>query len=293
MIIVKLSGGIGNQMFQYAAGRQLAHRNNALLKLDITHYDRLVLPDGLPYRSFDLSIFDLELHIATKKEIALFKNVPSPFYKRVLKKIKNTWIAHQEIIEPHFNFFPGLLNLKGNIYLDGYWQSEKYFKNCEGVIRKDFKIKTTLEKEGFELLEKIRNTNAVCLNVRRQEFASNRYANQFVGEEYIRNAIEQINQKVSSPHFFIFSDELSWCKQNLKLKEEHTFVEEKIYGDKFRDCLYLMTNCKHFIIPNSTFGWWGAWLGNNPDKIVIAPQKWLSDSKRNTDDVIPVSWIKL
>lgn len=292
MIIVKLSGGIGNQMFQYATGRRLAYENNTVLKLDISHYDKLILPDGLPYRSFDLSIFHINLQIASEREIALFKNKPAPLYQRLLKKIRNTWIPHQEIIEPHFHFYPELLKLKGCIYIDGYWQSEKYFTGIEAILRNDFRIKTTLNPEALKMLHMIGNSNSICLNVRRQEFASNRYANQFVGEEYLNNAIREITGRVTDPHFFIFSDELPWCKQHLKIKEKHTFVEENLYGDKFRDCLHLMINCRHFIIPNSSFGWWAAWLGSYPGKIVIAPEKWLNDPRRNTNDVIPSSWIK-
>lgn len=293
MIIVKLVGGIGNQMFQYAAGRRLAKFNNSELKLDITHYDQLILPNGLPYRSYDLSIFNIKESIANKKEIDLYKHNSNSISKRVIKKTINYFSPHIEKIESQFNFSPEILHLKGNIYLDGYWQSEKYFKDIEDVIRTDFQIKTTLKSEGADLLEKIQNTNSVCLNIRRQEFASNRYINQFAGEDYLNKAIELMVTKTNNPHFFIFSDELPWCKHHLKISREHTFVEEYLYGDRYRDCLFLMSSCKNFIIPNSTFGWWGAWLSTNLKKIVIAPEKWLNDPSKNTIDVIPKSWIKI
>jgi hypothetical protein len=293
MIIAKLTGGIGNQMFQYAAGKRLAIRNNSELKLDITHYDNKVWPNGLPYRSMDLPIFNIDLKFADKKEIARFKNTSPSLVDRVKKKVINFFDPHLEVIEPHFHFYPPLLDLKGNIYIDGYWQCEKYFKDIEDVIRKEFSIKTTLGSEGKALLDKIRSVNSVCLNVRRQEFASNRYINQFVGESYINKAVDLIARKVTDPHFFVFSDDLSWCKENIKLDHKTTFVEEHLYGEQFRDCLYFMTQCKHNIIPNSTFGWWGAWLNENVQKIVIAPDNWLNDPTRNTKDVIPESWIRL
>ncbi len=293
MIIAKLNGGIGNQMFQYAAGKSLALLNNCELKLDITHYDTLVLPNGLPYRGFDLSIFNFEPIIATEKDLKLFKKDPAPVSTRVLRKLKSIIQPYSVLYEPHFHFYPELLTKKGNILIDGYWQSEKYFKGIENVIRDNFKIKTTLIAEGVDLLKKIKNENSVCLNIRRKEFASNLYINQFTGLDYINNAVELMTLKLDNPHFFIFSDELSWVKQNLKIPHQHTFVEDNLYGDRYRDCLFLMTSCKHFIIPNSTFGWWGAWLSENKNKIVIAPDKWLNDVTKDTTDLIPESWIRL
>jgi hypothetical protein len=293
MIITKLTGGIGNQMFQYATGRRLAIKNNAELKLDITHYDNHIMPDGLPYRSYDLPVFMIDEKIATKREIELFKNTSQSYFKRGFKKIRNLVDPHIEIIEPYFHFNPGILDLKGSFYLDGYWQCEKYFIDIEDIVRKEFRIKTTITTEGEDLLQKIKSTNSVCLNVRRQEFATNRHVNQFVGKTYLDNAISLMAGKISDPHFYIVSDDLPWCKENIKLNYPHTFIEEHLYGDKFRDCLFFMTSCKHFIIPNSTFGWWAAWLSSNSEKIVIAPEKWLNDPKRNTKDVIPDKWIKI
>jgi hypothetical protein len=293
MILVKLFGGIGNQMFQYAAGRNLAIRNNCDLKLDITHFDMLVLPNGLPYRSFDLPIFNAHLNIATETEINLFRNESQSVFKKSIKKIKNIINPYSVLYEPHFHFYSDFFKVTGNIYIEGYWQSEKYFKEIEQIIRTDFIIKTTLNQEGLDLLKKIKNTNSVCLNIRRKEFASNLYINQFVGTDYINGAVQLMAKKIDNAHFFIFSDELTWVKQNLKFDYNYTIVEDELYGDKFRDCLFLMSSCKHFIIPNSTFGWWGAWLNDNPDKIVIAPAEWFNGATKDTCDLIPKGWIRM
>lgn len=293
MIIVKLYGGIGNQMFQYAAAKRLALVNNTQLFLDITHYNKLVLPYGLPYRSFDLSIFNMNYQIASEKEICFFKNAASSFQSRVVRKIKNIFSPTLVVTEPHFHFYPQLLMEKGSLYIDGYWQSEKYFKDIEDIINSEFQINLSLNEEELRLVEKIKATNSVCLNIRRQEFASNPLVDDFIGIEYFNKAVELIAQKVDSPHFFIISDELSWCKENLNLKYDHTFVEEHLFGEKYKNCLFYMTSCKHNIIPNSTFGWWGAWLNPNPNKIIIAPKSWLKDKTKNTKDILPDSWIKL
>jgi hypothetical protein len=293
VIIVKIFGGLGNQMFQYAAGKSLAFKNNSELKLDINHYKIKTLPHGLPYRTYDLSIFNIEENIATDKEIARFKNESADFIKRNIRKAENIISPHKIIYEPYFDYYSELNRMKGNLYIDGYWQSEKYFKDIENIIRKEFIIQTTMTKEGVEMLDKIQNSNSVCLNIRRQEFASNPHLNLFTGVEYIYKAVDYFKIRINNPHYFIFSDELDWVRENVKLSQPNTIVEDSLYGDKFRDCLYLMSSCKHAIIPNSTFGWWAGWLNPNAEKIVVAPQRWFSDDKRNTKDLIPEKWIRL
>jgi hypothetical protein len=294
MIIAKLYGGLGNQMFQYATAKKMASLLDAELKLDITHFDKKELPNGLPYRSYDLDIFNnIKERIATPKEIGLFKNNSGTLLERGIRRIRNTVVPHTVVYEPHFHFYAELLNKKGHLYLEGYWQSEKYFKDIGTLIRKQFQLNVDLNTEGKELLQRIESTNAICLNVRRQEFASNPHVDQFIGLDYISNAIQLMSEKIASPTFFIFSDELTWCKSNLKIDHPHLFVEERLYGEKFKDCLFFMRSCKHYIIPNSTFGWWAAWLNENQDKIVIAPENWLKDKTKKTTDIFPESWIKL
>ena len=291
MIIAKIHGGIGNQMFQYAAARRLAHYNNTELKLDIFHYDIKVLPAGLPYRTFDLSVFNIQPVYATKKEIDLFKNTANALVAKLLNKIKNKITPHTMIYEPHYHFYPDLLTKKGNYYLDGYWQSEKYFSDIKDILQKEFIITTTLNDEGKALLERIKNENSVCLNIRRQD-DGNRYSSDYF-EKYITDAMDLVASKVSNAHFFVVSDDLNWVRENVKFRYPHTIIEKHLYGDKFRDCLYMLINCKHFIIPNSSFGWWAAWLNTNPDKIVVAPDKWVLDPKVSTKDLIPASWVRL
>jgi hypothetical protein len=294
MVIAKLYGGLGNQMFQYAAGKQLALLNKTELLLDITHYEKLTLPNDLPYRSFDLSIFKADLKIAKKQQIEFFKSSPSDsLVIRVRRKIRKIFFNYKTICESHFHFYPEFLTSKGNIYIDGYWQSEKYFKQIENQIRKDFTIKTTLNRDGTKLLFEIQSCNSVCLNVRRKELATNKYHSHFLGVEYFHDAVKFISAKIDNPHFYIFSDELQWCKENLKINQLHTFVEESLYGDKFRDCLYLMTQCKNHIIPNSSFGWWATWLNPSKEKIVITPKKWFADNSKNTSDLMLIDWIRL
>jgi hypothetical protein len=291
MIVVKLYGGIGNQMFQYAAAKSLASRNADEFKLDISHYDIKELPNGLPYRSYDLSIFNIRGNIAGPKDLSRFRQAHTPF-RRVLQKIDQILHPSTVYYEPHYHFSPGFFQLKGDVYLEGYWQSEKYFKEIEQEIRKDFTIRTSMGNEENEMLGKISANNSVCLNIRRKEFVTHPDI-PFNGLEYIYTAADAIASKVNDPHFFIFSDEMQWCRENINLKYSHTFVPEHLYGDKFRNCLHLMRSCDHFIIPNSTFGWWAAWLGDHKGKQVVVAKKWFNNDKVSTKDLIPENWMQL
>ena len=136
----------------------------------------------------------------------------------------------------------------------------------------------------------------VCLNVRRGDFVSNPLMNVehgVLGLDYYYGAINEIIQKEKDIHIYIFSDDIEWCSNNLKFDVPTTFVDHTYAGEKFSSYLLLMQTCRHFIIPNSTFGWWAAWLSNHSNKTVIAPKRWFNDASRNTKDILPNSWIKL
>lgn len=181
-----------------------------------------------------------------------------------------------------------------DIYLDGYWQSEKYFKHIESEIRQELKIVTPHDAENIVLAEKIRNENAVCVHVRRLHGVGN-LANpqplpsiQSLGMDYYQNAIDYMIKKVKNPVFFFFADYPQWLQDNINISYPVVFVthntvagETKNYED-----LWLMTQCKHFIIADSTFSWWGAWLCEHTEKIVCAP----TVGYRFNQDWIPEDW---
>ena len=152
-----------------------------------------------------------------------------------------------------------------------------------------------------KLAERIRSAESVCVNVRRGDYVSSPSSIEFlgfVGTEYYSESIKIIYARVTNPTVFVFSDEIEWCIDNLRFDCPTTFVGHEYAGEKFRDYLYLMSLCKHFIIPNSTFGWWGAWLSNSKG-IVVAPKKWFNATKwfngtdLDTSDLIPAGWIRL
>lgn len=292
MIIVKLQGGLGNQMFQYALGRHLSIKNKASLKLDISFLEE----DGsnVTRRKYGLSAFNIEASIATENEVAWFK-------KYLFKKGK-FWFWYNRIIanrsryawEERFNFEPWILDLSDPVYLDGFWNTEKYFKDIEDVIRKDFTLKEPLSEASKEFLLKISKTESVSIHVRRGDYVSDPKTNTWLGVcplEYYNQAISRMITDVKAPHFFIFSDDPTWARENITPTFPATYISGN--PEHPEEDIVLMSNCKHNIIANSTFSWWGAWLNTNPQKIVIAPKQWFKTEKMDTRDIIPESWIKI
>ena len=297
MIIVKLKGGMGNQMFQYALGRHLAIKHKTSLKLDLTFLlDRTPRKDFV-FRDYDLDIFTLTVDVATPKNLKPFREFRIPQLTKAYNILPRLLKRPHVIVEPHFHFSEAILSAPDNVYLDGYWQSEHYFRDVEDVIRKDFTFKDALDEKGSRMAQAINaEPGAVCLNVRRGDFVTLKKAADFhgsVGVDYYQKAIDLLVQRGVQPHLFIFSDDIEWCTEHLKFDHPTTFVTGEYAGKKFEQYLHLMTLCKHYIIPNSTFAWWGAWLSKHSDKIVIAPKRWFMDPTINTTDIIPAGWIRI
>lgn len=291
MIIVKLTGGLANQMFQYACGRFLSLKNNDELKLDLSFYQK-DLP-SVTKRDFELDVFNIKAQVATGAEIKKMA-IQNIFVNKVLRRLPFLCFLNKKlVIENSFNFHPEVLEKKGDLYLDGYWQSEKYFKQVENIIRQDFTLKDNLMSLlDKNLLDRIKSINSVAIHVRRGDYVKNQAINQVHGTcplGYYKKGIELIASKVVNPEFFVFSDDIVWCKENIKINFPIHFVE----GNKSYEDLILMSKCKHNIIANSSFSWWAAWLNLNPQKIVIAPNRWFADKKIDTRDLIPESWLKI
>lgn len=213
--------------------------------------------------------------------------------KRIDQLTKNILgIKPSYVKEPHFHFFPGVFSFGPDIYLEGSWQTEKYFLNCESTIRNDFTFRNPPRQKTMELLDNINECNAVCVNVRRGDFLSNSYHGA-MGLDYYKRSESIIREKNSNVHFFVFSDDIAWCQENLRFSVDTTYVSHDYAGEKFSEYLRLMIHCKHFIIPNSSFGWWAAWLSDHTDKIVIAPRKWFNKGPQDTQDLIPEGWLKI
>jgi hypothetical protein len=291
-LIVRIKGGLGNQLFCYAAARRLALVNDAELVLDtVTGFAR----DYQYRRQYALDNFLIPCRKATPQErmeplervsrgIVKFMSQKKPFEKR--------FYLEQEGVE----FDSRLLDLKitGTRYIEGYWQSESYFKDIEPTIRKDLTFVPPKDVLNHNLKEKILSGNAVALHVRWFDSPGTARAHN-VSVMYYRRAIEYIEQKVCSPHFFLFSDDPGSAFSQLPLSGRqvtvinHNNASAMAYAD-----MWLMTHCRHFITANSTFSWWGAWLASNVDKIVVAPCVKLSGiTSWGFRGLIPNDWITL
>jgi hypothetical protein len=292
MVITRLIGGLGNQMFQYAVGRRLAHEMGVELKLDITGFQSYKL------RTYSLGNLNIQENFATLEEI---KALTKPTIAgRILAKLwhRSPRPPKTYIREKHFHFDPNILKLSDNVYLEGYWQSEKYFADIAGILRQEFTIKTPQTGKNKELGEKIATCESVSLHIRRGDYACNPHTKDvhgLCGIDYYFRCVEQISQMAKKPHFFIFSDDPKLPRDSFKESYPTTFVNHNGADEDYED-LHLMSQCKHHIIANSTFSWWGAWLNGRSDKIVFAPSQWFAkeeQASRKMTDLLPANWIVL
>ena len=298
-IIVQLMGGLGNQLFQYAVGRRIAKMNNFSLKLDLSWFR--CHPSWFkyhPYRPYSLNHFATLKDIASLAEVAELRGLTWVHLKE--KLLHRTYVdsphSKQTMIrERTMDFDPEILQISGDTYLSGYWQSEKYFKDIEEVIQKEFTVITPPDPKNIMIANEIRETEAVCIHVRRGDYVSDPKANRLIGLcslDYYHRSIDYIMSKVEKPHFYIFSDDPNWSQQHITIDAPTTYVRNNPSDRNYED-LRLMTYCRHFIIANSSFSWWGAWLSSNRQKIVVAPAQWFNEVRYNDDDRLPKEWIRL
>ena len=278
MISVRLQGGLGNQMFQYAAGRALAEARDVALLLDLSWFNQDFDEKTSP-RHYELSCFRLDEDVLKK---------PKSIIQKAQLRIATKYC------EPHFHYDPSFSKLPSNTVLEGYFQSEQYFKHIRSRLVEDFSWARLPDGRNVRLLDEISaNKSAISLHVRRGDYVSNKNYAKFhgvTGLDYYLSAVKYVGERVAKPTFYIFSDEPRWCKNNLKLKHKTIYVSHNKDGS---EDMRLMKACSHNIIANSSFSWWAAWLNENPDKIVVAPGRWFSHPGSNTQDLIPSVWHKL
>lgn len=286
MILTSLKGGLGNQLFQYALGRHLAIKNNTELKLDIVSLER-ANEIGNIYRPYGLSHFGVAATVASPDEIKHLKN-PYGIVSKVWRKIIFHTFADKNTL-----FYPKVLKKTGDIYLDGYWQSPLYFDAIRDTLLKDLVLAKGFSSAGKRYLEQMKNGTAVSLHVRRGDYVENPRVLQDFGmcsTEYYTRAMAHIEKTVPTPTYFVFSDNIEWVKNNLPVGDNAVFVKDPEIIDA--EELMLMSNCAHNIIANSSFSWWGAWLNQNPKKIVVAPAPWF-ETQPSDPNLIPKAWTQL
>lgn len=287
MIVVKLQGGLGNQMFQYAMGKAMAKLHDSPFELDVDFLlDRTPnKASGFVFRDYDLDVFSITPRIAPSGQERRYS------HQGFLDKIISGFKTKKVYKEPFFHFDHNALSVQPDVYLDGYWQSPKYFASVEKELREDFKFVHEVEPQSKKLYEDILQTDAVCVNVRRADFLTNSYHG-VCGMNYFEPAIHHLASSLSNPKLFIFSDDPQWCQDNFKSKFSMEVVDHTHKGFKFSNQLQLMAACKHFIIPNSTFAWWAVWLSNKKESKIIAPTQWFADAAIDTRDLVLEHWMK-
>lgn len=285
MIISKVIGGLGNQLFQYAVGRTLAILNNTNLKLDASEFENQNL------RNIELQNFTIDPVFANKDEIN--ELIPAHNFEKAFQYMYPLK-GRTYYREKHFHFDEKVLRLGANVYLKGYFQSEKYFRPAKEIIREELSFKEAKIKNIKEFAAKLSNHQSISVHIRRGDFHKDKSTSEYHGvltDDYYLSAIEIIRSKISDPSFYFLSDDIKWVKENLAIPEA-IYVSGEITKNHIED-LYLMSQCRHNIIANSSFSWWGAWLNDNPGKIVIAPEKWFNKGPKDTQDLLPEGWTKI
>jgi len=289
VLISNIIGGLGNQMFQYALGRAVSLRTNSEFKIDIQDFDGY-------FRKFELGVFNVQIKLATRDEVNKVKYRDPSFVEGIWREIRKKGRPKGLffIKEKSFNFDCRVLDIHNSAYFFGYWQSQRYFLEIREILLDEFTPKKTLSKESELFVKKIGAEEAISVHIRRGDYVSNPSANEFHGTcdlDYYKKAVLEMEKDVPSGHFFVFSDDLSWARENLTFIKNKTFVD---LGSALPDYeeMILMSQCQHNIIANSSFSWWGAWLNENPKKKVIAPKKWFVDSSIDMQDLIPAEWLR-
>lgn len=298
MIVVLLAGGLGNQMFQYALARNLAQRNGGEIAVDLSYlnYHAGQLRTGITSRKFDLDIFAEAFKVVTASQLirqGIFISHSNSFFSRLVGRL-NRGLNRQLIVErkqQYRSVFP----TSSNLYIAGYWQSYKYFEQIGPTLGESFRVKRCLLlDETCRYVREIRKQPSVCLHIRRTDFLKSG-THRVLPLDYYKQALEILLSNQIDTRIFVFSDDIEWCQRNLETPYQMTFLPEEISGPKASNHFYLMTQCQDFVIANSTFSWWTAWLGDHPSKRVVAPKQWFEkgvvvDYERH---LLPPSWIRL
>jgi hypothetical protein len=260
--------------------------------LDISGFSGYALHQGFELQG----VFAIPAEIARKADVRRILGWQySPGMQRILARPAMALFRRRGfVVDPHFHYWPGIKSAPPDCYLRGYWQSEKYFHEAAVVIRTDFTFKNPLIKENAELAEQICRVNAVSLHVRRGDYVKNPKTAATHGvcsPDYYQAAIRHIATQVVQPFFFIFSDDIRWVKSHLEMNFPCRYVDHNQGAQSYND-MHLMSLCRHHIIANSSFSWWGAWLGGHKNKIVVAPQRWFVNNN-NVRDLFPNGWVLL
>lgn len=289
MVISKITSGLGNQLFQYALGRHLAIQNNTRLWFDLRYYHQTYETDTV--RHFKLDRFQIDYNLLDHSPWLYVSKATRLLPGRSLRPLFDTRKEQQ------FHLDPTVPLAKGSfITLDGFWQSEGYFKPSEAIIRRELTFQRTAGPD-FEAFRRqiVAVEVPVSVHIRRGDYVNHpEFSQSFgaLGLAYYEAALSRITEKNPDSTLFVFSDDPNWVRQNMLFEQPHVFVTNS-GPDADVDDLELMSLCHHHIIANSSFSWWGAWLNPRPNKLVIAPRQWFRNKPWDTKDLTPREWTRL
>jgi len=292
MIIVKVFQGLGNQLFQYAMGRAVALRNNTELKLDISYYDQYaeVTQYGYTYRrGYELHRYNIAATLSTAEEVDSFIT-PRMRGQRLLNLLMPGYVP-RVVKEPFERFVPEMRDVQGKIYFDGYFTSEYFFADKADHIKQELALKGQMNDTNKALAERMAQCPSVCISIRRTNFVNNPL-HETCKMSYYEDGLALLSERLGKEmEVFIWSDDNEWTSANFKPPYTCHYMTHNF--PDFHEDLRLMTHCRHHVIPNSTFSWWAAWLGERPGQIVVAPERWLNSTEIEYGHVIPARWIKI
>jgi len=287
MIVFQALGGLGNQLFQYAAARRLALLNQCSLVVDHHWFDHPRA--GETPRRLELTRFSVAMRLATPYELLRWTPMRSR-WARYLKPLMPLKLIREKGYGVNHNLF----SATSNSYLTGFWQSEAYFADIRHQLLKELNPVAPPGPEDLVMMEQILKSDSISVHVRRGDYVTLSSASAYHGLctlDYYRKAISYISERIDNPSLFIFSDDPEWTRANLQSPIPTYYVDHNSPELAFQD-LRLMSLCQHHILANSSFSWWGAWLSNESDGIVIAPERWYAVD-RPTPDLIPSRWIRM
>jgi len=283
MIIISINGGLGNQLFQYAFGKHLEY----IHKMEV-FYDLSVFKNP-GHREFALNHFNVTIKEVGQNKLPFNFRRSFKKFRLISKLLNKTLYPYRLVTQKQFNFDTSYLEKIKNAYYLGSWQSERYFSGVKDTIKNHFTFKdSNFSEQEKTIYQKITSTNSICLHVRRGDYVGSKL-HPVCDISYYQQAIKVIAEKIENPHFFIFSDDMSWCKNNISMEWPLEFITT---SEAWRD-FKLMSHCQHYIIANSSFSWWTAYLGKHEEKVVISPKNWFNNVEYSTKDLLPETWLAI
>jgi hypothetical protein len=296
VIVARLQGGHSNQLFQYATARCVAERRNAEAYMDPEWF--AAIPAGDTRRIYELDGYRFEQRLLEAGDVSVADDEePGRPHRRIrlFARRRSRPILRRYRQQGH-GFDPQVLDLPDDTYLDGWWQDERYFSEIRSILLDELQLREAPSERAAHWLREMEEPVSVSLHVRRGDYVTNPAAGSFhglLGPAYYEAALERLVAAVGEPGLkvFVFSNDIEWCKNELRLAYPTSFVDS---GNSGPADMRLMRSCRHHVVANSSFSWWGAWLSDHPGKVVVAPDRWFADPVANAEtEIVPRSWLRI